>query len=127
MPSSPDGKDGAVHPTEIGVDRLLDSLHYIRSKMNGQREDDFAFLLSMLQSSDFQSLMHVHEAVTREQTSPQPFGSFALPLFDDIVDVLEDVDDRDGKGLLDLFSSPHFRVRKLSSDVDNGVVSRMND
>ena len=92
--------------------------------MNGQREEDFAFLLSMLQSSDFQSLMRVHVAVTRDQ-SPQPFGSAALPLLDDVVDMLEEIDDRESKALLDLFAAPHMRVRKLSSEVDKWVLSKM--
>lgn len=82
--------------------------------MNGQREDDFAFLLSMLQSSDFQSLMRVHVAVTREHNAnPQPIGDNVLPVLDDIGEMLEGRGDGETKELLDILSTPHVKVRPL--------------
>ena len=121
--------------------RLLRTLSATKSRYDG-KEEDMTFLMTMVQSSDFQALMGVQQTLAQKKqraaemaeedlASPEPVTSNSGTLLSEVCDMIFHSgvrrNSREAK-LLTILSSPHFHgVMSAHDRVANGEFSSSTD
>ncbi|XP_054909470.1 protein PALS1 [Poeciliopsis prolifica] len=122
---SPQALCGAQSQALLELEELLLSLKQVRSCLSDQQsQNDVDLVLALLNKSDFQSALRIHNAVAscmQQPTPPFPVTHQALPLALEVRSLVQASQSKDGMELLGLLSNTQLQALLRAHD---GVAER---
>ncbi|XP_061599122.1 protein PALS1 isoform X2 [Cololabis saira] len=104
----------------LELEELLLSLKQVRSCLSDQQsQNDIELVLALLNKSDFQSALKIHNAVAgsmHRPSPPYPHSQQALPLAMEVKDFTQSCQSKEGLELNSLLSDTHIQALLLAHD-----------
>lgn len=104
----------------LELEELLFSLKQVRGCLSDQQsQNDIELVLALLNKSDFQSALKIHNAVAssmHKPSPPYPHTQQALPLALEVRSLIQSTSNKDGLELHSLLSSTHLQAVLLAHD-----------
>lgn len=104
----------------LELEELLFSLKQVRGCLSDQQsQNDIELVLALLNKSDFQSALKIHNAVAssmHKPSPPYPHTQQALPLAMEVRNLIQSSSNKDGLELHSLLSNTHLQALLLAHD-----------
>ncbi|XP_028293719.1 MAGUK p55 subfamily member 5-A-like [Gouania willdenowi] len=112
--------DGQHTHTRLELEELLLTLKQVRGSLSDQQSlNDIELVVSLLNKSDFQSALKIHNAVAANMhrpSPPYPHTQQALPLAMEVRNLIQSSHNKEGLELHSLLSDTHVQALLLAHD-----------